>query len=66
MAYNPFDEVIENDPAYKMQIGGAAGLAESRVPNYQQKADEAAKKRRTHRWFDGSCISSFNSGKRIT
>jgi hypothetical protein len=23
MAYNPFDEVIENDPAYKMQIGGS-------------------------------------------
>ena len=23
MAYNPFDDVIENDPAYKMQIGGA-------------------------------------------
>ena len=44
MAYNPFDEVIENDPAYKMQIGGAAGLAESRVPNYQQKADEAARR----------------------
>ena len=24
MAYNPFDEVIENDPEYKMQIGGSA------------------------------------------
>ena len=22
MAYNPFDDVILNDPAYKMQIGG--------------------------------------------
>ena len=25
MAYNPFDDVIENDPAYKMQTGGVNG-----------------------------------------
>jgi hypothetical protein len=26
MAYNPFDDVIENDPAYKMQIGGVQSM----------------------------------------
>ena len=43
MAYNPFDDVIEQDPAY-MQIGGAAGLARQNLPDYDQKAEEAAKK----------------------
>jgi hypothetical protein len=32
MAYNPFDDVIENDPAYKMQIGGIGNNPVREIP----------------------------------
>ena len=44
MAYNPFDDVIENDPAYKMQIGGATqntnferAVYPTKRPDYSQE-----------------------------
>ena len=38
MAYNPFDDVIENDPAYKMQIGGVQPMViPQRRPDYTQE-----------------------------
>ena len=39
MAYNPFDDVIENDPAYKMQIGGAVQpmVIPQQRPDYTQE-----------------------------
>ena len=42
MAYNPFDEVIENDPAYKMQIGGAVQpmVIPQRRPDYTQETSK--------------------------
>jgi len=44
MAYNPFDDVILNDPAYKMQIGGATqntnferAVYPTKRPDYSQE-----------------------------
>jgi hypothetical protein len=38
MAYNPFDDVIENDPAYKMQIGGVQPMIiPQQRPDYTQE-----------------------------
>ena len=38
MAYNPFDEVIENDPAYKMQFGGVQPMViPQQRPDYTQE-----------------------------
>ena len=44
MAYNPFDDVILNDPAYKMQIGGATqntnfgrSVYPTKRPDYSQE-----------------------------
>ena len=37
MAYNPFDDVIENDPAYKMQIGGVQPMV---IPQRRVDASE--------------------------
>ena len=38
MAYNPFDDVIENDPAYKMQIGGVQPMViPQQRPDYTQE-----------------------------
>ncbi len=38
MAYNPFDDVIENDPAYQMQIGGVKPMViPQQRPDYTQE-----------------------------
>ena len=41
MAYNPFDDVIENDPAYKMQIGGVQPMViPQQRPDYTQETSK--------------------------